>query len=85
MSDKTTLILTFVASVLVPFIRDLVDLIDSLRGKFTDNMEIIRDEIKSAVASSDKSAENRKDNKANNPYIRDVEPGYFSRFLSSKK
>ena len=45
MSDKTSIILTFIASVLLPFIRDLVDMIDSLKGNFTANVSNISDEI----------------------------------------
>lgn len=32
MSNKTTMILTFIVSVVVPFIREVVDLIEALKG-----------------------------------------------------
>lgn len=35
MSNKTTMILTFIASVLLPFIQELVDFIEDLRNKGT--------------------------------------------------
>ena len=33
MSNKTTMILTFIVSVFVPFIQEVVDLIEALKGK----------------------------------------------------
>lgn len=33
MSNKTTMILTFIVSVVVPFIQEVVDLIEALKGK----------------------------------------------------
>ena len=33
MSNKTTMILTFIVSVVVPFIQEIVDLIEALKGK----------------------------------------------------
>ena len=33
MSNKTTMVLTFVVSVVVPFIQEVVDLIEALKGK----------------------------------------------------
>lgn len=33
MSNKTTMILTFIVSVVVPFIQEVVDLIEALRGR----------------------------------------------------
>lgn len=37
MSNKTTMILTFIVSVVVPFIQEVVDLIEALKGKATSN------------------------------------------------
>lgn len=37
MSNKTTMILTFVVTVVVPFIQEVVDLIEALKGKATSN------------------------------------------------
>lgn len=37
MSNKTTMILTFIVSVVVPFIQELVDLIEALKGKASSN------------------------------------------------
>lgn len=33
MSNKTTMILTFIVTVVVPFIQEVVDLIEALKGK----------------------------------------------------
>nr|DAU99815.1 MAG TPA: hypothetical protein [Microviridae sp.] len=33
MSNKTTMILTFIVSVVVPFIQEVVDLVEALKGK----------------------------------------------------
>lgn len=37
MSNKTTMILTFIVSVVVPFIQEIVDLIEALKGKASSN------------------------------------------------
>lgn len=37
MSNKTTMILTFIVSVVVPFIQEVVDLIEALKGKASFN------------------------------------------------
>lgn len=37
MSNKTTMILTFIVSVVVPFIQELVDLIEALKGRASSN------------------------------------------------
>ena len=37
MSNKTTMILTFIVTVVVPFIQEVVDLIEALKGKSTSN------------------------------------------------
>lgn len=37
MSNKTTMILTFIVSVVVPFIQEVVDLIEALKGKASMN------------------------------------------------
>lgn len=41
MSNKTTMILTFIVSVLVPFIQELVDLIEALRGRTTSSTQLV--------------------------------------------
>ena len=38
MSNKTTMILTFIVSVVVPFIQGVVDLIEALKGKSSVNI-----------------------------------------------
>lgn len=37
MSNKTTMILTFIVTVVVPFIQEVVDLIEALKGKSSIN------------------------------------------------
>lgn len=37
MSNKTTMILTFIVTVVVPFIQEVVDLIEALKGKASMN------------------------------------------------
>lgn len=38
MSNKTTMILTFIVSVVVPFIQEVVDLIEALKGRSSVNI-----------------------------------------------
>lgn len=38
MSNKTTMILTFIVSVVVPFIQEVVDLIEALKGRPSVNI-----------------------------------------------
>lgn len=38
MPNKTTMILTFIVSVVVPFIQEVVDLIEALKGKASSNI-----------------------------------------------
>lgn len=42
MSNKTTMILTFIVTVVVPFIQEVVDLIEALRGKASSNTVIAK-------------------------------------------
>lgn len=42
MSNKTTMILTFIVSVVVPFIQEVVDLIEALKGKASSNTVIAK-------------------------------------------
>ena len=41
MSNKTTMILTFIVSVVVPFIQELVDLIEALKGNATSSTQLV--------------------------------------------
>jgi len=40
MSNKTTMILTFIVSVVVPFIQEVVDLIEALKGHSTASTQL---------------------------------------------
>ena len=83
MSDKTSIILTFIASVLLPFIRDLVDMIDSLKGNFVNNVSNISDEL-AAVAEQKQKPSTK--TSGYNPYACNAaEESPFSRFLSKSK
>ncbi len=83
MSDKTSIILTFIASVLLPFIRDLVDMIDSLKGNFTANVSNISDEIANVAQPKQKAAAK---SAGYNPYAANAsDESPFSRFLSKSK
>ena len=37
MPNKTTMILTFIVTVVVPFIQEVIDLIEALKGKVSSN------------------------------------------------
>lgn len=41
MSNKTTMILTFIVTVVVPFIQEVVDLIESLKGHSTASTQLV--------------------------------------------
>lgn len=42
MSNKTTMILTFIVTVVVPFIQEVVDLIEALKGKASSNTVVAK-------------------------------------------
>ena len=42
MANKTTMILTFIVTVVVPFIQEVVDLIEALKGKASSNTVIAK-------------------------------------------
>lgn len=41
MSNKTTMILTFIVTVVVPFIQEVVDLIEALKGRSTASTQLV--------------------------------------------
>ena len=41
MSNKTTMILTFIVTVVVPFIQEVVDLIEALKGRSTPSTQLV--------------------------------------------
>lgn len=41
MSNKTTMILTFIVTVVVPFIQEVVDLIEALKGHSTPSTQLV--------------------------------------------
>lgn len=42
MPNKTTMILTFIVTVVVPFVQEVVDLIEALKGKSTSNTVTVK-------------------------------------------
>ena len=42
MANKTTMILTFIVTVVVPFIQEVVDLIEALKGNASSNTVIAK-------------------------------------------
>lgn len=42
MANKTTMILTFIVTVVVPFIQEVVDLIEALKGRASSNTVIAK-------------------------------------------
>lgn len=40
MTNKTTMILTFIVTVVVPFIQEVVDLIEALKGRSTASTQL---------------------------------------------
>lgn len=41
MSNKTTMILTFIVTVVVPFVQEVVDLIEALKGRSTPSTKLV--------------------------------------------
>lgn len=41
MSNKTTMILTFIVTVVVPFIQEVVDFIEALKGRSTASTQLV--------------------------------------------
>jgi len=66
MSNKTTMILTFIVSVVVPFIQEVVDLIEALKGNPSINTvtakKVVSD-LQSDVAQLVEPVANKNDSK----------------------
>lgn len=66
MSNKTTMILTFIVTVVVPFIQEVVDLIEALRGKASSNTVIakkVASDFQTDVAQLVEPTTNKNDSK----------------------
>lgn len=66
MSNKTTMILTFIVSVVVPFIQEVVDLIEALKGKASLNTvtaKKVASDFQSDVAQFVEPVDNKNDSK----------------------
>lgn len=66
MSNKTTMILTFIVSVVVPFIQEVVDLIEALKGKASSNTVIakkVASDFQTDVAHLVEPVDNKDDSK----------------------
>lgn len=67
MPNKTTMILTFIVSVVVPFIQEVLDLIEALKGKASANTVTARKvasdfqtDVAQLVEPSDNKSESKK-------------------------
>lgn len=66
MSNKTTMILTFIVTVVVPFIQEVVDLIEALKGKVSSNTvtaKKVASDFQTDVAQLVEPAANKSDSK----------------------
>lgn len=66
MANKTTMILTFIVTVVVPFIQEVVDLIEALKGKASSNIVTARkvaSDFQSDVAQLVDPVANKNDSK----------------------
>lgn len=66
MPNKTTMILTFIVSVVVPFIQEVVDLIEALKGKASANTvtaKKVASDFQADVAQLVEPAVNKNDSK----------------------
>lgn len=66
MANKTTMILTFIVSVVVPFIQEVVDLIEALKGKASFNTvtaKKVASDFQADVAPLVEPAVNKNDSK----------------------
>lgn len=66
MPNKTTMILTFIVSVVVPFIQEVVDLIEALKGKASSNTvtaKKVASDFQSDVSQLIDTAGNKNDSK----------------------
>ena len=66
MPNKTTMILTFIVTVVVPFIQEVVDLIEALKGKASSNTVIakkVASDFQTDVAQLVDSAAHKDDSK----------------------
>lgn len=66
MSNKTTMILTFIVSVVVPFIQEVVDLIEALKGRASSNTVVakkVASDFQSDVAQLVEPVSNKNDSK----------------------
>lgn len=66
MSNKTTMILTFIVTVVVPFIQEVVDLIEALKGKASSNTVVakkVASDFQADVAQLVEPVSNKTDSK----------------------
>lgn len=72
MSNKTTMILTFIVSVVVPFIQEVVDLIEALKGRSTVSTQLVSKVASDFSHDVDKLVEpvaNKSDSKKNSRFF----------------
>lgn len=64
MSNKTTMILTFIVTVVVPFIQEVVDLIEALKGRSTASTQLVSKVASDFSHDVDKLVEPSSNNKS---------------------
>lgn len=72
MPNKTTMILTFIVSVVVPFIQEVVDLIEALKGKASSNTVVAKklaSDFQSDVTQLIDPAANKNDSKKSSRFF----------------
>lgn len=72
MSNKTTMILTFIVSVVVPFIQEVVDLIEALKGAASSNTvtaKKVASDFQTDVAQLVEPAASKTDSKKNSRFF----------------
>ena len=76
MSSKTTMILTFIVSVVVPFIQEVVDLIEALKGRASSNTvtaKKVASDFQADVAQLVEPVANKNDSKKTSRFFRFLE------------
>ncbi len=72
MSNKTTMILTFIVSVVVPFIQEVVDLLEALKGKASSNIvtaKKVASDFQTDIAQLVEPVDNKNDSKKNGRFF----------------
>lgn len=66
MANKTTMILTFIVTVVVPFVQEVIDLIEALKGRASSNTVVakkVASDFQTDVAQLVEPTSNKNDSK----------------------